>query len=163
MKKSMIPDIIAAAPNRRAFVRKLGVASAAVGAAATLGQEKAQAAPENDGPILNFALNLEYLEAEFYTIGLTGQTIAQYGINIYGSGFGGPTTGGRQVPGLNEIFRVTDIVRQLGATERSHVALLQQGISYLGHKRPSLNPQSTWLRWGSASTMSLNSSPSLVF
>jgi hypothetical protein len=47
--------------------------------------------------ILNFALNLEYLEAEFYTVATTGKTIEQSGIAVSGTGNPGPTTGGNTV------------------------------------------------------------------
>src|ERR1700733_12277239 len=44
-----------------------------------------------DADYLNFALNLEYLEAQFYTLATSGQTIEQMGI---GTGAGTSPTGG---------------------------------------------------------------------
>ena len=35
-----------------------------------------------DADYLNFALNLEYLEAQFYTLAVLGQTIDQLGVGI---------------------------------------------------------------------------------
>jgi hypothetical protein len=39
----------------------------------------------NELDVLNFALNLEYLEAEFYTYATTGKSITSFGIGIKGS------------------------------------------------------------------------------
>ena len=44
--------------------------------------------PENkieEVDILNFALNLEYLEAEFYTYATTGKSITSFGIGTKGT------------------------------------------------------------------------------
>jgi hypothetical protein len=49
--------------------------------------------PETD--ILNFALNLEYLEAEFYTYASTGKSISSFGVGIDGVATGeNPQAGG---------------------------------------------------------------------
>ena len=63
MKDIDIQDVIAQAPNRRRFVEKLGMASAALGALTLSGsrQADAQSGHPNDVDILNFAFNLEYL------------------------------------------------------------------------------------------------------
>src|SRR5258705_9584850 len=64
--------------------------------------------PENkidERDILNFALNLEYLEAEFYTYATTGKSITSFGIGTKGRASGSnPTTGGTSVGGSKVNF-----------------------------------------------------------
>ena len=72
--------------GRRDFAKKLGLAS--VGIAAFYAKVEAQTTI-SDSDILNFALNLEYLEAEFYTMATTGKYIGASGLTITGGGTAG--------------------------------------------------------------------------
>ncbi len=148
---NLISDVIAESPNRRSLLKKLGIATAAAGAALTAGGLKLRA---DDGVIANdptsptvvdvlqFALNLEYLEAEFYTVATTGQTIDQppYNIGITGSGNQGQTVGGSQVNFSNNFVFTAAVAAEIGADERAHVTLLRGALSAAGIN-PVAKPQ----------------------
>jgi len=110
--------------SRRGFAKQLTMACAGVGAFFTK-VERADAAV-TDSDILQFALNLEYLEAEFYTIGLTGQTIQQMGSTVSGSGNSGFTTGGQQVTFFNNSSLYNSLM-QIGADGRTRACRSDPG------------------------------------
>ena len=139
--RSIIKDLLDRSPNRRKFFRTLGIASAMAGAAAAVeSTARAQSSSYTDFDILNFALNLEYLEAEFYTIATTGQSISQIGMTVTGSGSAGATTGGAQVPGLTG--SALAIAQEIAHDEQTHVKFIQTAIASLGGTsiaKPAIN------------------------
>ena len=99
--------------------------------------------PETD--VLNFALNLEYLEAEFYTYASTGRSISAFGIGIDGVATGanppagGSTAGGSEIKfDRNELFS-KEIALEIGEEERAHVTLLRNALGSSAVAKPNIN------------------------
>jgi hypothetical protein len=121
--------------SRRGFVAGVG-ASAGAAVMAGCGGGGNYTVPPTPPPvtyadtdILNFALNLEYLEAEFYLRAATGS-----GLSTADAGSGaGAVTGGAMVPGLTGIYTsFQDLLNEIAQDELNHVRFLQQAISEFG-------------------------------
>ncbi len=135
---SLLNHVIEQAPDRRRFMQKLGVASAALAGSATLQAQDAI----TDVDILQFALNLEYLEAEFYTVATSGRTIDTFGVGITGEGTAGATTGGSRVIFNSNSIPVGNIMEELAFDERAHVNLLRGALTAAGVQpvaKPAIN------------------------
>ena len=157
MSKRIIEEAISASPNRRKFLQTLGVATAAVTA---MGVGASSAEAQSSGPtatelaVLNFALNLEYLEAEFYTYGQFGYGIEQAGIAVSGvasganSPNGGVTTGGKKVTFTNSTVFSAAITAEIGIDERAHVVLLRSFLGSLAIAKPNINLNALGIGFG---------------
>lgn len=88
-----------------------------------------------DGDILNFALNLEYLEAQFYYFAAFGAPLPESLLN--GTGTRGQVTGGRKVPFLDS--RIELEAREIANDERAHVEFLRQAIGATAVAQPALD------------------------
>jgi hypothetical protein len=88
-----------------------------------------------DGDILNFALNLEYLEAQFYAIAATGSYLPESLLG--GTGTRGQVTGGSLVPFKDA--QVAAHAREIAVDERQHVAFLRQAIGATAVAQPALD------------------------
>ena len=123
-------------PARR-FGMKGGLALAAAiaaGAAASDGAE-AQTNTVTDVDILNFALNLEYLESEYYLRGLTGSGLTA--AETTGVGTLGTVTGGRQVPFTDT--SVQQMLAEITTQERGHTNFVRATLGSQAIARPSIN------------------------
>lgn len=126
-----------AKPERRNFMKMAGMAGIGLAGATLIGGGARSALAQNSGltdaDILNFALNLEYLEAEFYTVATTGKTIAQMGIPVGSNA--GPTTGGGKVNFKGAIFvddNVGLMAEQIAYDEQRHVVFIQNALKSFG-------------------------------
>jgi hypothetical protein len=133
-----ITGIISNPVNRREFGRRAVATGlwAAVGTAALGLPPEAEAQSITDVDVLNFALNLEYLEAEFYTVATTGQRIQDVGIGVSGVGTLGGTVGG-SVVSMDD--RVMQVARDLANEEQMHVRLLRTALGSAAVAKPAIN------------------------
>jgi hypothetical protein len=128
--------------DRRRFLRSASVAGlGVVGAGLLVGAEagKASADPEataiSDGAILNFALNLEYLEAEFYYNAAFGHGLPAS--MTTGTGKLGPVSGGHAVPFASKA--VKQIATEIAKDEYDHVAFLRAALGSAKVARPAID------------------------
>ncbi len=134
--------------DRRRFLALAGAGAAGVaggsylataGIAEAATTEKAAHGP-SDAAVLNFALNLEYLEAEFYSHAVYGEGLSdrdtdakdKHGNVVHG----GPVVGGRKV-------RLTGAVRdyacEIANDEIAHVKFLRSALGSAKVSRPSID------------------------
>ena len=139
--KVIVNEIREKLSDRRDFVQKIGMASAGLAAFLSSTESASAQSTITDVDILQFALNLEYLEAEFYTVARLGKTIDQLGSGITGSGTVGATTGGQKVAFI-EGSTLAQSADEIGADERNHVALLRGALTAAGASpiaKPAIN------------------------
>jgi hypothetical protein len=131
---------------RRDFLKAAGVAGAGLAAVGLLSPKEAQAQRGSVDPlVLNFALNLEYLEADYYTLGTQGVPIEsatgpKAPVPINGAGTQGNVIvkANPQVP-----FASADIASmstEIAVDERAHAIFLRTVLSTLG-VTPVARPQ----------------------
>jgi hypothetical protein len=131
--------------DRRAFLRGmglvgLGVAGAGVAGAALAPAASADAATDaaTDAAVLNFALNLEYLEAEFYSYAAFGHGLTPS--LTTGSGTRGGVDGGHKV--LFKDRSTRQYAEEIAHDEIAHVKFLRGALGAAGIQpvaRPAIN------------------------
>lgn len=134
--------------TRRALLRNMGLGAVGLGAMsmlpnrATAAFAKSAGTADTDLAVLNFALNLEYLEAEYYSYAVDGRGIETFGLGVTGTGTAGTTT----VKTNPTVPFTTPAIRQyaseIATDERAHVAFLRAAITGAGATpvaRPAIN------------------------
>lgn len=128
--------------QRRRFLQTAGLA-AGVGGMAAVGLRlsggkvvNAQGAAVTDADVLNFALNLEYLEAEFYSYATSGQGLSS--TLFTGTGTQGATTGGAAVS-FDSTTPTEAVATEIALDELNHVKFLRGALGSAAVAKPAIN------------------------
>src|ERR1700748_2088049 len=91
-----------------------------------------------DPAILTFALNLEYLEAEYYLRGTTGG-----GIDAFIVGAGGPSAGLVSIKSNSKVSFTSsffeDVATEIAHDELNHVRFFRQALGATAVARPAMD------------------------
>lgn len=125
--------------DRRSLLKTAGLGALALGTTlgvtSRLAPAQAQSAP-SIGDVLNFALNLEYLEAEFYLRAATGQGLPASETTGTGNQ-GGVTWGGSAVPFKTPSLR--ELANAIAIDEHNHVLFLRAALGSAAVAEPNIN------------------------
>lgn len=136
-KREAIERLLEHGQGRREFAKRMVVGGLAAYGTVALGNSADLLAQQvTDVDILNFALNLEYLEAEFYSVAASGVRIAEVGIGVTGPGRSAATVGGSKVA-LDA--RVQTIADQIAHDERAHVQFIRAALGSSAVAKPAIN------------------------
>jgi hypothetical protein len=99
------------------------------------GGNAAAAGAPTDAEILNFALNLEYLESQFYTYATTGAGLPA--AMTAGVGTMGAVIPGQQVPFQDPVVKA--YANEIANDEREHVAFLRSALGSAAVAQPAID------------------------
>ncbi len=147
--------------SRRSALLMGGAALAGLALSRKASAQSTAPSAANDANILNFELNLEYLEAQFYTYATTGQSLTAAGGSIAGGGgaAGGTVTiksSSPKVPFTTDAVgtALMNYAMETAKEERNHVNFLQTALNANGANAavamPNINLQASFVALATA-------------
>jgi len=137
----------ASGTGRREWVQRVGAGAVGTAVVASLAgtglgltSTVADAATITDADIFNFALNFEYLGAEYYLRAISGQGLAAS--MLTGTGTQGTVIGGTVVPFNNSPIQA--YAQRLAVDEIAHVGFLRSRLGAAAISEPTINLTTSW-------------------
>ena len=135
--------------SRRAALKTLGMGAVGVAALRYFNTPlQAATGPGQDAAVLNFALNLEYLEAEYYTYATKGHGIQNEGIAVNGAGTPGSVTIKSNPMVTFSSTAMRQHAEEIAEDERAHVKFLRAALAAAGVQpvaRPAINLRESFM------------------
>jgi hypothetical protein len=141
--------------GRRAFLQAAGLGGVMAAIVAASSEEARAQTSDLDVAILNFALNLEYLEGEYYQRGVYGVGLPGY--LLTGLGSRGGVSGGSQVPFKNGI--VQDISAEIANDEKNHITFLRSTLGSKAVAEPAISLDAAFQAAAAAAGLPSNFNP----
>jgi hypothetical protein len=135
-KTRHIAELIESKVSRRRFARAAIASGAWAAAMPLLGTTTAAQTAMSDEDILNFALLVEYVDTEYFTVATFGRRLEEIGVPVDGRGRRGATVGGAAVA-LSGTVRV--LAEHLTLDEQGHVLMLRQALGGAAIAKPTIN------------------------
>lgn len=134
---------VARREGRRQFFRAAGIMAGGAagvmalnaGGAGLVASAMATTPAISDGDILNFALNLEYLEAQFYSFATTGHGLPAN--LLTGTGHQGQVIGGAMVPFSDKVVKA--YANEIARDEMEHVVFLRAALGSYAVAMPTID------------------------
>ena len=144
--------------GRRAFMKVAGITGAIATFASAMGAGQAHAQTpmtDVDTAILNFALNLEYLEGEYYQRAVNGVGL---GASLTsGIGRQGGVSGGSKVPFKNSV--VLNTASEIANDEKNHVIFIRSTLGSAAIAEPNISLDKAFTAFAAAAGLPGNFSP----
>jgi len=144
--------------RRRNFLKSASLASLALLTPGAISPAFATTAGLTDFDIVNFALNLEYLEAEYYLRAVFGRGLTAN--ETSGTGTQGTVTGGSKVPFKDKY--VQEYAQEIANDEENHVNFLRKTLVALGGApvaEPTINVGTAFQTLATAAGLPSNFNP----
>ena len=141
-----LDQLVDKALSRRSFMVGAGAVAAATAVGCSSGSSPMASTPAGtftDTDVLNFALNLEYLEAQFYVYAATGKALPS-SMTSAPTGYTGTYTQGSVTVGSAAVVAgattaQSDIINEIAYEEQQHVNFLRTALGSAAVPMPSID------------------------